>query len=287
MYVLSQECPSRCGSPFLEGPAVGMENYLLQIDKKKKTKEELNEVQPPKIKNSRPYYPLHLRVKIVRMIQQQVLEKVEIVEAIWKVSVENKIDPQIIADMWKRRSKYFELEEQRKANLKSKKHKAKKLTFKCSKCQQKMDSKENLERHTVSEHNHVCEKCGSVFDNEAKLASHDNKKHQKGQSVRQAEGFSKGASESGSSGNNVRQYVSSTTIKSSEDDEVKILNESIVVIYRGEPEAGTSSSTSSTFVGTCPLCGSVALCGLFECLLKLETHAYTCDSTRVSAFAFH
>ena len=54
MQIISQECPSRCGSPFLEGPAVGMENYLLQIDEKKKRKEEFNEVQPYKIKKSKP-----------------------------------------------------------------------------------------------------------------------------------------------------------------------------------------------------------------------------------------
>jgi len=58
--------------------------------------------------------------------------------------------------------------------------------------------------------------------------------------------------------------------KSSEDDEVEILNESIS--SKKEPEAGTSSSTSSNFKGSCPLCSLV-----FECLVKLETHANTCD----------
>ena len=62
---------------------------------------------------------------------------------------------------------------------------------------------------------------------------------------------------------------STSNRKSSEDDEVEILNESI---NSKQPEAGTSSSTSSNFKGSCPLCGLV-----FECLFELETHANACD----------
>jgi len=65
--------------------------------------------------------------------------------------------------------------------------------------------------------------------------------------------------------------VSSTTNrKSSEDDEVKILSQSIN--SKTEQEAGTSSSTSSNFKGSCPLCNLV-----FERLHELETHANACE----------
>ena len=65
--------------------------------------------------------------------------------------------------------------------------------------------------------------------------------------------------------------VSSTTNrKSSEDDEVKILSQSINI--KTEQEAGTSSSTSSNFKGACPLCNLV-----FERLHALETHANACE----------
>ena len=57
---------------------------------------------------------------------------------------------------------------------------------------------------------------------------------------------------------------------SSDDDEVKILDESIFTWK--EPEAGTSSSTSSNFKSSCPLCDRV-----FECFPELEAHANACD----------
>merc|ERR1712192_162516 len=62
----------------------------------------------------------------------------------------------------------------------------------------------------------------------------------------------------------------STSRKISQDDEVEILNESIN--RKRETEAGTCSSTSSNFKGSCPLCNLV-----FENSLLLETHASTCD----------
>ena len=59
--------------------------------------------------------------------------------------------------------------------------------------------------------------------------------------------------------------------KKSEDDEVQILNGESTNSKK-EPEAGTSSSTSNNFKGSCPLCGSV-----FESHLRLETHASSCN----------
>jgi len=44
------------------------------------------------------------------------------------------------------------------------------------------------------------------------------------------------------------------------------------IITRKEPEAGTSSSISSNFKGSCPLCDRV-----FECLPELEAHVNVCE----------
>jgi len=65
--------------------------------------------------------------------------------------------------------------------------------------------------------------------------------------------------------------------KSSEDDEVEILNESVISVLpieepKKQPAAGASSNSSGNFKGSCPLCGLV-----FECLILLETHANACN----------
>ena len=111
---------------------------------------------------------------------------------------------------------------------------------------------------------------------------------------------SQGTSASGSSGNDVHDVVgnilqannlhlsgisislvqspsvsSTTNRKRSEEDEVEILNESIK--GKRNTEAGTSSSTSSNFRGSCPLCNLV-----FEDSVLLETHASTCDGQSVN-----
>ena len=70
-------------------------------------------------KNGKPYYPVHLRVKIVRSIEKKVFKNIEALDAICQLSKELNIDPGMIADMWKRRGRYFALDEQRKANLKT------------------------------------------------------------------------------------------------------------------------------------------------------------------------
>ena len=65
--------------------------------------------------------------------------------------------------------------------------------------------------------------------------------------------------------------------KSSEDDEVEILNESVISVLpieepKKQPAAGASSNSSGNFKGSCPLCGLV-----FECLILLETYANACN----------
>ena len=61
--------------------------------------------------------------------------------------------------------------------MKSEKHKVEEHTFRCSKCRQVLDSRENLGAHMDTEHSHFCDKCGSVFDNKVLLASHVTKEH--------------------------------------------------------------------------------------------------------------
>ena len=50
-------------------------------------------------------------------------------------------------------------------------------TFRCGKCRNVSDSKENLGAHMDMEHSHFCDKCGSVFDSKVLLASHVAKEH--------------------------------------------------------------------------------------------------------------
>ena len=90
------------------------------LAKNENDQDATNEDKSLQLKNGKPYYPLHLRVKIVRDIEKQVAENIEVVDAICEMSKKDNIDVEIIADMWKRRSKYFELDERRKAKLKTK-----------------------------------------------------------------------------------------------------------------------------------------------------------------------
>ena len=83
------------------------------------TKDEDDQHIIIQFKNGKPYYPVHLRVKIVRSIEKKVFKNIEALDAICQLSKEFNIDPGMIADMWKRRGRYFALDEQRKANLKT------------------------------------------------------------------------------------------------------------------------------------------------------------------------
>ena len=71
------------------------------------------------LKNGTLYYPVLLRVKIVREIERQLSDNIEILEAIIDASKNNNVDPEIATVWWKSRKKYFELDEKRKTKPKA------------------------------------------------------------------------------------------------------------------------------------------------------------------------
>ena len=81
----------------------------------------ISEDKSLQFKNGKPYYPLHLRVKIVRDIEKKISENIEIFDAIYQISMKDNIDLKIIGAMWKRRREYFELDEKRKLELEKRK----------------------------------------------------------------------------------------------------------------------------------------------------------------------
>ena len=98
---------------------LSQESCTFENENTHKDAKKTDQQMTAQLKNGKPYYPILLRVKIVREIERQISDNIEILEAIIDASKKNNVDPEIATEWWKRRKKYLELDEKRKTKPKA------------------------------------------------------------------------------------------------------------------------------------------------------------------------